>query len=51
MVFWNLRAAQGVLAHCAVLFTSSMNLVWKVCVVHADMAQRAAENSNQDVHN
>ncbi|MCI63466.1 hypothetical protein A2U01_0084723, partial [Trifolium medium] len=29
MVFWNLLAAQGVLARCAVQFTSSRNHVWK----------------------
>ncbi|MCI40969.1 hypothetical protein A2U01_0062202, partial [Trifolium medium] len=51
MEFWNLRAAQGILARCAVKFTSSRNLVWKVRVAQNDMARCATEISKQDVHN
>ncbi|MCI47687.1 hypothetical protein A2U01_0068929, partial [Trifolium medium] len=37
-----------VLARCVGQLLSSRKLVWKVRVAHADMARRAAENSNQD---
>ncbi|MCI47428.1 hypothetical protein A2U01_0068670 [Trifolium medium] len=51
MVFWNLRVAQGVLARCAVQFTSSRSPFWNVRVAQADMARHAEEISNQNVHN
>ncbi|MCI42543.1 hypothetical protein A2U01_0063780, partial [Trifolium medium] len=41
----------GHLTRCAVQFTSSRSLFWKVHVAQADMARRAAENSKHNVHN